>query len=292
MKKLQGVYLPLITPFLHDQVDYNSYRNLLNYYLSKGIDGIIPLATTGEVPTVDHDEYKRILEITIETVNGKIPIYAGLSSNSTKKAVELIRKLDNYRISGFLITSPYYNLPSQQGIYDHFMNLSESTDHDIIIYNIPYRTGRNIENDTVFRLSRAKNIIGIKDSSGNANQTIELLRDRDPGFSVLTGEDILFYFNIVSGGDGGILASAHLNTEAFIEIFKSVKNNNHTAALDKWNGISKAIPLLFKEPNPAPIKYILAKKGLLASDQVRLPLSTISDSLKQTFDRLIAEKVI
>ncbi len=292
MANLEGIYLPIITPFLNDQVDYDSYRNLLNLYINKGINGVIPLATTGEVPTVDNDEYIKILEMTIDAASEKIPVYAGISSNNTKKAIELVRKLNKYRINGYLITSPYYNLPSQQGIYDHFMELSESTGHNIIIYNIPYRTGRNIENDTIFRLSMAKNIIGIKDSSGNINQTIELLRDREPGFSVLTGEDILFYFNIVNGGDGGILSSAHLNTEAFVDIFKLIKNNNHKDALEKWNRISRTIPLLFKEPNPAPVKYVLAKKGLIASDEVRLPLSKISDSLKQSFDRLIEEKII
>jgi 4-hydroxy-tetrahydrodipicolinate synthase len=292
MRNLKGVFLPIVTPFLNDQVDYDSYRNLLNFYLGKGISGIIPLATTGEVPTIDQDEYLKILEMTIDTVQGKIPIYTGISCNCTRKGVELIRKLENFKIKGFLITAPYFNLPSQQGIYDHFMKLAESTDLGIIIYNIPYRTGRNIENDTIFRLSQAKNIIGIKDSCGNVSQSIELLRDRNRDFSVVTGEDILFYFNSVSGGDGGILASAHLNTETFVEIFKSVQDNNYPTALEKWNGISKVIPMLFKEPNPAPLKYILAKKGLIASDEVRLPLAKISDSLKQVFDLLIKDRVI
>jgi 4-hydroxy-tetrahydrodipicolinate synthase len=289
---LQGVYLPVVTPFLNGQVDYDSYIKLLSLYSGKGINGIVALATTGEVSTIEDDEYLKVLEITVDTVKERIPIYAGISTNSTKKASELIRKLDKYRIAGYLVTSPYYSLPSQQGIYDHFMRVSESTDRSIIIYNIPYRTGRNIENDTIFRLSLSPNIIGIKDCCGNINQTIELIRDRKPGFSVLTGEDSLFYFNIVQGGDGGMLASAHLNTETYLDIFKLVKDNDHASAIQKWNKISKAVPLLFKEPNPAPLKYVLARKGLISSDEVRLPLSKITDSLKEAFNRMIEKGVI
>lgn len=290
--RVHGVYLPIVTPFINEQVDYSSYKKLLNFYIDKNIHGIIPLATTGEVPTIDEDEYHRILDITLETINGRIPIYAGISGNNTKKIIEKIKEIDKYHIEGYLIASPYFNLPSQQGIYEHFMKISESTIHNIIIYNIPHRTGRNIENETILKLSLFKNIIGIKDSCQNISQSIELLREKDSNFSVLTGDDILFYFNITNGGDGGILSSAHINTEKFINIYNLIKKNDHINALNIWNKISVVIPLLFKEPNPSPIKYILGKKGLISSDQVRLPLTKISESLQSTFDKLIKEKII
>ncbi|MGA2640324.1 MAG: 4-hydroxy-tetrahydrodipicolinate synthase [Spirochaetia bacterium] len=289
---LQGVYLPIVTPFYEEQVDFDSYSLLLRHYLEKGISGLIPLGTTGEAPTIEEEEFFKIVEATLETVASRIPIFVGISSNSTRKALHVIQGLAKYPLQGYLVTSPYYNLPSQQGIYEHFRKLADSTDRKIIMYNIPSRTGRNIENETIFRLSKVPNMAGIKDSCGNIAQTIELLRERDPGFSVLTGEDILFYFNIVGGGSGGILAAAHLQTERFMRIYDLVQKNEHRQALQEWNCISKVIPLLFKEPNPAPVKYVLSRKGLIRSEEVRLPLAPISEGLKRVFDKLIDEGTI
>jgi len=292
IRPMQGVFIPMITPFWDGRIDIDSYKQLLRLYLEKGVAGFIPLATTGEAPTIEEDEYFRVLETTIETVAARALIYAGISSNSTRKAEHLIQTLNRYSVDGYLITSPYYNLPSQAGIYDHFARLAEATDRGILIYNIPYRTGRNVENETILRLSKLKEIVGIKDSCGNVSQTIELLRERDPAFSVLTGEDVLFYFNIVHGGNGGVLASAHLHTERFLRIHELVLANNHREALAEWNKISGLIPLLFKEPNPAPVKYILQRKGLIRSAEVRAPLAPISEALKRTFDRMLFEKAV
>jgi 4-hydroxy-tetrahydrodipicolinate synthase len=288
----KGVFLPIITPFHRGAVDHETFRRLVELYVGKGVDGIIPLGTTGEVPTVEDDEYIQILEDTIEVVAERVSIYAGVSSNSTSKCLHLIKKLDRYPLNGYLITAPYYNLPSQDGIYNHFKLISETTERSILIYNIPYRTGRNMENETILRLSKLPNISGIKDSCGNINQTIELIRDRGKDFSVLTGEDILYYFNLVSGGSGGILASAHLKTEVFVAISRLIENGDHKSALQKWGPLSKVVPLLFKEPNPAPIKYVLARKGIIKSDEVRLPLAGISNTLKTILDGLIEADAI
>ena len=170
--------------------------------------------------------------------------------------------------------------------------LADATDKHILIYNIPYRTGRNVENSTILKLSKISNIVGIKDSSGIVSQSIELLRERDSHFAVFTGEDMLFYFNIVSGGNGGILASAHLQTERFIGVWESVQELDLKTALIEWNKLTKMIPLLFTEPNPAPIKYILAKKGIIPSAELRPPMATISDGLKRELDRFIIEAAI
>ncbi|HUX19911.1 MAG TPA: 4-hydroxy-tetrahydrodipicolinate synthase [Spirochaetia bacterium] len=278
MEFLDGVFLPIVTPFLDGELDMESYVRLLRHYADAGISGVIPLGTTGEAPTIDEEESRTVIEATIETVGSRIPIYIGVSSNSTRKAVHWIEELNRYPVEGYLVTSPYYNLPSQAGIYDHFAALAESTDRHLLIYNIPYRTGRNVENETVFRLSEIENIVGIKDSCGNIAHTAELIRDRAHGFSVLTGEDALFYFNLAAGGNGGILASAHISTPQFLRIHELVRQNNHRAALDLWNPLSRMIPLFFKEPNPAPIKYLLAEMGLIRSAEVRAPLAPISDA--------------
>jgi len=212
----------------------------------------------------------------------------GVSSNSTAKAVRQVENLNRYGVSGYLVTSPYFNLPSQEGVFEHYARAAGATDKQVLIYNIPYRTGRNVENATTLRLSKIPNIVGIKDSSGNVPQSIELLRERDPGFSVLTGEDILFYFNAVSGGNGGIMASAHLQTERFVRVWDCVQKNDLQNALPEWNMLTRMIPQLFKEPNPAPIKYILARKGLIPSAELRPPMTGVSEAFKSVLDGFLA----
>lgn len=284
---IDGVWLPIITPFKNDEVDYISYKNLIEYYVQKGLSGIIANGTTGESPVLSEYEFEELAYKTVEYVNNRIPVYYGHGGNCTKKITEQIKILEKCHVQGILSVSPYYNRPDQRGIYEHFKKLSESTSLPIILYNIPYRTGRNIENETILKLAELKNIVGIKDSCGNLHQTIELLAARPSGFSILTGEDILFYTCLAHGANGGILASAHIHTEKFILIYQLMQENNHVAALKEWNQLSAIIPLLFKEPNPAPLKYILHKQKLITSDEVRLPLVEITEGLKNQINQLI-----
>jgi 4-hydroxy-tetrahydrodipicolinate synthase len=286
--RVNGVLIPLVTPFIDGKVDIATFRQLVVHYMAKGVHGLVPLGTTGESPTIEENEYEQIVEATVEVVKGKVPVYVGVGSNSTQRAVRLIGNLNRYGISGYLVTSPSYNLPSQEGIYEHYARVAGATDKQVLIYNIPHRTGRNVENDTTLRLSRIPNIVGIKDSSGNVPQSIELLRERDPGFSVLTGEDILFYFNAVSGGNGGIMASAHLQTDRFIRVWDCIQKNDLRAALSEWNILTKMIPLLFKEPSPAPVKYILARQGLIKSAELRPPMTEVSEGFKRVLDNFVS----
>jgi 4-hydroxy-tetrahydrodipicolinate synthase len=287
MKRLKGVWLPIVTPFSDNKIDYQSYKKLIEYYTPKGISGFIPNGTTGECPTIEDYEFEELLEKTVEFNNNRLPIYYGLGGNNTHKIIRLLNIVEKYHIDGILSVSPYYNRPDQHGIFEHFKAISDSTDLKIIIYNIPYRTGRNIENDTLLKLAELDNIVGVKDSCGNINQTMDLLFHHPDNFSVLTGEDILFYLNLVLGGDGGILAASHLETEKFVSMKNSIDKNDHKTALEIWKTIEKFIPLLFKEPNPAPIKYYLAQKGLIKSAELRLPLTGISDSLKHELDKYL-----
>ena len=284
---VQGVWLPIITPFVNDEFDLVSYKNLINHYISKGITGIIPLGTTGESPTIADDETIRIIEATIEIVDKRVPIYVGAGGNFTKKVVEKIQKIENLEIEGILSVSPYYSRPSQEGIYEHFKAISESTAKKIIIYNIPYRTGRNIQNRTLYKLAKLQNIIAVKDSCGDIKQSMELILNKPDGFSVLTGEDLLFFLTLSLGGDGGILASAHIVPEAMIKIYNLLCVNDHTAGRDEWKKIVGLFPQLFVEPNPRPIKYILKSRNLISSDETRLPITDISDNLKAVLKAFI-----
>lgn len=281
---LEGVWLPIITPFKNDEVDYISYKRLIDYYIDQGINGIIPLGTTGESPVMSPEEFEIIIEKTIEYVNKRIPIYIGLGGNYTKKLLERLKIVEKYSVEGILSVCPYYNRPDQRGILEHFKTISQSTDRNIIIYNIPYRTGRNMENETIYKLAEHKNIVALKDACGNIHQTTELLLNPPKDFSLLTGEDAFFFFNLTLGGQGGIMASSHLHTKDFIEIYRKVKDNDHTGALLVWKKVSQFIPLLFKEPNPTPIKYALYKQGLIASPESRSPLLPITTDLEKKLE--------
>ncbi len=288
--KLKGVWLPIITPFKNDKIDFKSYKKLIDHYLSKGISGIIPLGTTGEIPVLSDFEFEEMIEKTMEYVNGRLPVYVGIGGNYTANVIKKIKIAEYYDIHGILSVCPYYNKPGQDGIYEHFRTISEETFLNIVLYNIPYRTGVNIENETIYRLAELKNIIGLKDACGDIKQTMSLLMNPPKDFSILTGEDILFYSTLTLGGQGGILASSHIKTELFVDMYNKIQNNDLEGALQIWKRLYDFIPLLFKEPNPSPIKYCLKEQGLIESAEVRLPLTQISDSLKEKLDRTLNYK--
>jgi len=286
--KISGVWLPIITPFLHDEVDFQSYRELIEHYIGQGVSGLVPLGTTGESPTVSEEEFEVIVARTVEYNAGRVPVLAGVGGNCTKKVQQQLKVAEKYGVDGILSVCPYYNRPDQNGIYQHFKAISEAAGLPIVIYNIPYRTGRNIENDTLRRLAELGNIIGLKDSCGDIKQTTELLLNPPPDFSIMTGEDALFFSTLVLGGDGGILAASHLATGRFLEVYRLVRANDHQGALKAWRRLAEFVPLLFAEPNPAPIKYCLHRMGLIRSLETRLPLTEISGALKTKLDRALA----
>jgi 4-hydroxy-tetrahydrodipicolinate synthase len=289
--KVTGVWLPIITPFFENEIDYDSYRNLIDFYISKKIDGIIPLGTTGEVSAMEDNEYEELIAVSTEHVNGRVPVFVGAGGNNTSKVVKQIKIVEKFNVQGILSVSPYYNRPDQNGIFQHFSKISENTDLDIVIYNIPYRTGRNVENDTIYKLAELQNIVGIKDSCGDSKQSMDLLLNKPKDFSVLTGEDIFYYTNLALGGDGGILAAAHFQTEKYISIFKYMLENDHKSALLIWKDLVTIIPLLFEEPNPAPLKYLLFLERLIKSNETRLPIVEISKGLQDTIKNVLLQVI-
>jgi 4-hydroxy-tetrahydrodipicolinate synthase len=282
---VSGVWLPIVTPFREGAVDFVSYEKLIEHYLAAGISGIFPLGTTGESPTIDDDECEAIVKRTVEVVAGRVPVFVGIGSNSTAKTLKMLHRLSRFDFGGIISVCPYYNRPSQDGLREHFRRVAEATDRQVVIYNIPYRTGVNLSNDTLLELAEQSNIIGVKDSSGNLAQSIELLRTRPAGFSVMTGEDNYYYTMLALGGDGGILASAHLETVAFRSVYERMLANDHLDARRIWSPLETFVPLLFREANPMPIKYCLWRQGLLHSPECRLPLTRVSSKLASELDR-------
>ena len=282
--RFSGVWLPIVTPFVDGEVDETGYERLVDHYVRAGIAGIIPFGTTGESPTVDEAERERIVERTVAVVDGRLPVVVGVSGNDTRAVVKNVKRLARHGVAGLLVVCPYYNRPSQDGLREHFTRIAEASELPILIYNIPYRTGVNLANETLLALAELPTIAGVKDSAGNVAQSIELLRLRPAGFSVLTGEDAYFYTMLAHGADGGILAAAHLATETFVAIHERMVANDHHAARRRWSEVESFLPLLFKDANPMPIKHCLWTQGLLRSAECRLPLTRVSPALARELE--------
>jgi 4-hydroxy-tetrahydrodipicolinate synthase len=217
-----------------------------------------------------------------------MPLFLGLSGSDTRKGVKALHHTGNWPIDGYLIACPYYTRPSQAGLYQHFARLAGNTSRPILVYNIPYRTGVNLGNETMLRLAQIPNIAGVKDCCADPAQSFDLLRDRPLGFAVLTGEDALFHTAVTQGADGGILASAHIDPRGFAMVRERFLAGDHTNALTAWRGLVDLPRLLFTEPSPGPIKHWLWRIGLIDSAELRLPMTPVSDILAARIDREIA----
>jgi 4-hydroxy-tetrahydrodipicolinate synthase len=284
---LEGVWVPVITPFHEGQLDAQSLRKLVDHLITQGVSGLVALGTTGECPTISAKEHLEIAKVVTTAAGGRVPVLVGAGGPDTRQVIELARQLEGLGVDGILSVCPYYNRPSQAGLQAHYEALAEATTLPIVLYNIPYRTGVNLENETIVALATHPNIIGLKDACGNLMQSMELLAEAPRDFSILTGEDSLFYVMLALGAQGGILASAHHATTQFIEVYNAFKANNHLTALGIWRTLTPVIKLLFSEPNPAPIKALLAARKLITSSELRLPLVPVTDALNQKLLNLV-----
>jgi 4-hydroxy-tetrahydrodipicolinate synthase len=294
-KMITGLWLPIVTPFKDGAVDFKSYERLIEHYLELGIDGLFPLGTTGESPTLDEAEIDELVERTVATVAGRVPVFVGVGGNATAKVEKALRHLERHAFEGIVSVCPYYNRPSQDGLLAHFRAIAAATYRDVLIYNIPYRTAVNLSNDSLIELAEVSNIVGVKDSSGSIAQSLELLTRKPAnvpgGFAVLTGEDALYFTMMANGAEGGILAASHVMTERFVDIGRRFADNDVAGARAAWAPLAPLMPLLFAEANPMPIKYLLWRQGLIASPECRLPLTRISDGLARRLDSVVGERL-
>jgi 4-hydroxy-tetrahydrodipicolinate synthase len=279
MQPPSGLWLPLITPFRDDRLDEASLCRLVRHYAAQPIDGLILAATTGEGLTLDDEETERLVQIAAAEVGPALKLYLGVSGSHTRKLVHTLEQTASWPIDGYLIACPYYTRPSQAGLFSHFTALADATPRPILIYNIPYRTGVNLGNETMLRLAERPNIVGVKDCCADAAQSFDLLRGKPPGFAVLTGEDALFHTALTQGAEGGILASAHIQTREFAAIRDRLLRGDQSGALAAWQRLVDLPRLLFAEPSPAPIKHWLWRIGLIDSPEVRLPMTSVTGAL-------------
>lgn len=278
-----GVWLPLVTPFRDDVLDEVSLRRLVAAFAHK-VDGFVLCATTGEALALSADEMQRIVELTREELDragSKARSLVGLCGGSTSGVQRGLQSASAWPADGFLVTCPYYVRPSQEGLRLHFEAIAGATDADILIYNIPYRTGVNLTNDTLLGLAADRtNIVGVKDCCADREQSRDLIRRKPAGFAVLTGEDASFAAALQDGADGGVLASAHLAPERFT----GLRGLSGDALTNAWTPLAAVPELLFAEPNPAPLKHCLWRMGLIDSPELRLPMTPVSPGLAARLD--------
>lgn len=275
-----GIWIPLITPFKNNVLDEPSVRKMVRYYAHQDITGFILAGTTGESMTISEKETARLVAVVQEENAEKLPVYLGLSGSYTAELVEIIKQRNAWSIDGYLITAPYYTRPPQDGLYQHYMAAADASTLPIILYNIPYRTGVNVLNETVFKLAAHERIVAIKNCCAIAEQTDDLIRNAPQGFSVLVGDDANFFDNVSKGAKGGVLASAHAAPQTYVRVLSMLQKGETGAAQELWDAFAPCIPYLFKHPNPAPLKALLAHRGLIASDEVRLPLTIVPAELR------------
>jgi 4-hydroxy-tetrahydrodipicolinate synthase len=290
---LQGLWLPLVTPFRDGELDEPSLRRLVRHYANGPVDGLILAATSGEGMSLGRDELERLVAVTRAEISESrryMPICLGLSGASTDKMLDVLDETAAWPIDGYLIASPYYTRPSQRGLVQHFTVLADHASWPIVLYNIPYRTAVNLTNETLLQLARHPNIVGIKDCCADRAQSIDFLARRPAGFRVLSGEDAQYHEALCDGADGAILLSAHLETDAFASVRTLMKQGDRAAAQACWNSIAGLTRLLFSEPSPAPAKYWLARNGLIDSAEVRLPMVEVSAELAALLDAEIARR--
>ena len=291
----KGSNVALLTPFKNNELDEETYIKLINFHLENGTNGLVPAGTTGESPTLSHSEHEKVIELCINESNGKIPVIAGTGSNSTEEAISLTKHAEKAGADGALVVTPYYNKPTQEGLYQHYKAINDNTGLPIIIYNIPGRCVIDMSVDTMARLFELKNIAGVKDATGDLNRLDQTIKKLGPDFIQLTGEDgLAFEFN-KRGGVGIISVTANIAPKLCSEMQKFSKSDSDNEIKEAERIDSLLQPVhksLFAESNPAPVKYAAKLLGL-CDDAVRLPLVKIMDETKlKVKNSLVSAKLI
>ena len=285
----KGSNVALITPFKDNKLDINSYVKLIHFHLNNGTKGLVPAGTTGESPTLSHEEHQQIIEICIKESKGKIPVIAGTGSNSTSEAISLTRHAEKVGANGALVVTPYYNKPSQEGLYQHYKAINDTCGIPIIIYNIPSRSVIDMSVDTMARLFELKNIIGVKDATGILKRVNEQKKKMGNEFIQLTGnDDNALEFN-KRGGVGAISVTANIAPKLCSDFqkFSISKSDNEKKEAERIDKILQPLhKSMFIESNPCPVKYA-AKLLNLCSDEVRLPLVTVTESTKDAIKKAL-----
>ncbi|MBW8363750.1 MAG: 4-hydroxy-tetrahydrodipicolinate synthase [Rhizobium sp.] len=282
MNRVRGSLVAIVTPMSDDgSLDLDTLRRLIDWHIAEGSDGIVIVGTTGESPTVSYDEHCLLIRTTVEQVAGRVPVIAGTGANSTAEAIELTACAKAAGAQAGLSVVPYYNKPTQEGLYQHFRKIAEAVDLPLILYNVPGRTVTDLSNDTTLRLADVPGIVGIKDATGNMERAADLLRRAPEGFVLYTGDDASALPFMLLGGHGVISVTANVAPKLMHELCAAAFAGNLARARELNNALLPLHSKLFVEANPIPVKWACAELGLI-SPALRLPLTPLSAGLHDT----------
>jgi 4-hydroxy-tetrahydrodipicolinate synthase len=277
----QGSFVAMVTPFRNGKVDEAKLRELVELHVANGTDGLIPCGTTGESPSLHHDEHRRVVEIVVEAARGRIRVVAGTGSNSTAEAIDLTKHAERAGAAGALVVNPYYNKPTQEGLYRHFRAVAESVAIPILVYNIQSRTAVNVETDTMARLARdVRNIVGVKEASGSLDQMSQVIAACGPDFSVLSGDDNITLPLLAIGGSGVVSVIANIVPRETADLVHAALDGDWKRARDLHYRLFPLARAAFLETNPIPIKEAMAMAGMI-EPEFRLPMCRMSDANRE-----------
>jgi 4-hydroxy-tetrahydrodipicolinate synthase len=286
---IKGSIVAIVTPMFEDgSLDKDGLRKLIDWHIAEGTDAMVIVGTTGESATVNPEEHCELVKLAVEHTAGRIPVIAGTGGNSTAEAIALTRHAKEVGADASLQVVPYYNRPTQEGMYRHFKAIAEAVDLPVILYNVPGRTVADMSNETVLRLAPIGNIVGIKDATGNLGRGIELLRDAPSGFSVYSGDDATAMALMFCGGAGNISVTANVAPRAMHELCVAAMAGDIKRATEINNRVLALHSKLFIEPNPVPVKWALAEMGMIPTG-LRLPLAPLSQQYHETVRAALAE---
>ncbi len=277
MTNLKGVYTALITPFTREgNVDEEALKRIIEFQITSGISGLVPCGTTGESPTLSHEEHDRVIKLTVETSKGRVPVIAGTGSNATSEAIRLSQHAEKSGVDALLLVNPYYNKPTQKGLYLHFKAIADSVTIPCVLYNIKGRTGVNLETETLAKLARdCSNISTVKEASGDLQQMKDVIAATGSTFHVVSGDDNMTLSLIEAGGKGVISVASNLIPGKMVEMIGLALDGKFVEAREKEKSLSKFFKTMFIETNPIPIKTAMAQKGW-CEEKFRLPICPLS----------------
>ncbi len=282
MTNLEGVYTALITPFTKEGLfDEEAFRDLIEFQIAKGVSGLVPCGTTGESPTLSHEEHDRVIQLTVEVAAGRVPVIAGTGSNATSEAIQLSKHAEASGVDAVLLVNPYYNKPTQQGLYLHFKAIADSISIPCVLYNIEGRSGVNLETETLARLAgECSNITTVKEASGNLQQMKDVIASTDSSFNVVSGDDNMTLSLIEAGGKGVISVASNLIPDKIVEMVGLALEGKFKEARAKESILSDFFKTMFIETNPIPIKTAMAMRGW-CEEVFRLPMCSLSSEGKR-----------
>ena len=284
----EGSFVAIVTPFKNGKVDAKALKDLIEFHIENGTNGIVPCGTTGESATLSHHEHEEVIRIAVETCRGRVPVLAGTGSNATHEAIELTLSAQKLGADGALLITPYYNKPTQQGLYQHFAAVAKETRLPIILYNVPSRTSINMLPETVARLSKIENIVGRKEASGNLVQVSEIIQSCGTDFEVISGEDALTWPILALGGKGVISVTANLVPEKLSKLCKAALKGDMAIARSLHYELLKLNDVMFIETNPIPVKAALVIMGRI-DNEFRAPLCPPTDQNLSTLKSVLQE---